>query len=51
MVVAVVVVVGVKGAIKVVNTGGIVLYIFTEPLVQLTPPRMGVNPRLRLKPV
>ena len=47
VVVVVVVVVAVKGERKVVNLGGPVLYIFTEPLVQLTPPEMGVYPGLR----
>jgi len=48
-----VVVVEVKGAIRVVNLGGRVLYISTEPLAQLTPLEMGVYPRsgLRLHPV
>ena len=51
--VVVVVVVGVEGAIKVVNLGGKVLYILTEPLAQLTPLEMVVYPRpkLRLHPV
>lgn len=43
------VVVEVKGAIRVVNLGGRVLYISTEPLAQLTPLEMGVYPRLGLK--
>lgn len=42
----VVVVVEVRGAINVENLGGTVLYIFTEPLAQLTPLEMGVYPRL-----
>ena len=37
----VVMVVRVKGAINVVDLGGTVLYIFTVPVVQLTPLEMG----------
>jgi len=41
-----VVVVESKGAIRVVNLGGRVLYISTGPLAQLTPLEMGVYPRV-----
>jgi len=41
-----VVVVEEREVIKVVNLGGTVLYIFTEPLAQLNPLEMGVYPRL-----
>jgi hypothetical protein len=37
----------VRGAMKVGILGGTVLYIFAEPLAQLTPPGMGVYRRLR----
>jgi len=40
-----VVVVRVKREIKVVNPGGRDLYIFTEPLAQLTPLEMGYTSR------
>ena len=46
----VVVVVRVKGAIRVVDPGGAVLYIFTRPVAQLTPLEMDVHPRLEIAP-
>jgi len=49
--VVVVVVVRVKGAIRVVSLGGTVLYIFAGPVGRLTPLKTDVYPRLRLHPV
>lgn len=49
--VVVVVVVAVRGVRKVGILGGAVLYIYTEPLAQLTPPEMDVYRELRLNPV
>ena len=46
-----VVVVRVKGGIRVVNLGSTVLYIFAGPIARLMPLKRDVHPRSRLQPV